>query len=210
MGTMKLSETIDGINYTFESLAIRREVDLDKVVEIVKRNSNTFVDYFSTYHFSFHFRKFLAEGEDLNDIFFSVDKDKRIISFNTVMLNASDLLYHYISFAIIHTCDSFFLRKSFADHYVFRAAMMEAFCSFIDAATLTVEKMCAAFKLFDWLCTSFFLKLINCFLEFVFLFLFLFNYSSVNALNAYDIKSAYLSLYFFLYRKNFKYLWITE
>lgn len=149
MGTMKLSETIDGINYTFESLAIRREVDLDKVVEIVKRNSNKFVDYFSTYHFTFHFRNFLAEGEDLNDIFFSVDKDKRIISFNTVMLNASDLLYHYISFAIIHTCDSFFLQKSFADHYVFRAAMMEAFCSFIDAATLTVEKMCAAFKLFD-------------------------------------------------------------
>lgn len=146
----EIVEVHNDITYKFESSKVKSMISMKEILDTVEKNSNKFVSFFQTHKWTFYFRRFMCnEHSELNEVFFSVDYDNKQINFNTLILTSSDLLSHYISFAIIHTCDSKFLRSSFAEHYSFQAEMMNSFSKFVQVAYSTVIKMCDAFTYFN-------------------------------------------------------------
>lgn len=140
---------VNGINYVFESYDVKRMVDFNEIVETVNRNAKVFVNYMGDNDFTFYFQKMKATEGDLTNVYFYVDIRKRTIYFNVYMLEPFDLLYHYISYAIIHTCDTYCLKYSFADHVSFKAMMVVNFTQLCNVAFDTVQKMCDSFEAYN-------------------------------------------------------------
>ena len=144
----KICFKVSDINLEFEDYQVKRNVDIDGVIATIKKNSPVLVKELIRQEWTFSFRNFNGQGEDITNVFFFVDVDERKIYFNNASYVDDEQLNHFVSYAIIYTCDYYLLRNSFAEHYLFEAMMVTYFSAFCEVAFDGVFKMCETFAMF--------------------------------------------------------------
>ncbi len=144
----KLEYDLGGLKLKFQNYNVKKMVDVPKIIETIKKNAPKFVSYLIEERWTIRFRYLEAEGDEVENVFFHLDEDIKRININVGSAAPVDLLYHYLSYAIIYTYELYHDMKN-SSYITFLSAMIMEFSDFVKVAKVTTEKIESAFAIFD-------------------------------------------------------------